>query len=74
MKKATIGDIINHLRKFPQNTPVMISSDPEGNCYSPLDLDLSFAGLVQAKPDLSDVCFDSEDPKGVTAFVIYPAN
>lgn len=36
-KIKTVGDLIDNLSKFPRSSPVMISSDEEGNEFKAVD-------------------------------------
>lgn len=36
VKGATVGDLIDHLSKYPMSTLVIMAGDAEGNHHSPL--------------------------------------
>lgn len=71
VKPLTVGKLIEMLKEYPAKTPIMLSADPEGNNFSPLDEHYSVGGLQWATKDLSEL-LEPTNPSGTEALVIYP--
>jgi hypothetical protein len=67
----TVEKLSKYLETLPQKAQIMISSDPEGNRFSPMDANYSLGGLVWAAKDLTDI-IEPGDPTGTEALVLYP--
>ena len=70
-EKVTVARLLAYLQTLPGNMPIVMSSDEEGNSYSPLT-DFGIGGPVWMEKDLRTPVMNSTD-KGKRCLVIYPS-
>lgn len=49
VKSLTVAEVIEGLKQLPQNYPLFVSTDPEGNSYGSLRADYAFSIVPEDK-------------------------
>jgi hypothetical protein len=65
----TVGDLKKELKDLPDDWPVYLSSDAEGNDYNVL-MQVTLAGKFNPK----DRCFDAKEGEDADCIVLYPTD
>lgn len=68
-KVMSVGELKDYLATLPQDAPIVLSCDEEGNSFSPLTR-YGIGGIVTFNKQLSGALEEGE--KGIDALVLYP--
>lgn len=71
---ATVAELVEYLQKLPQEADIILSSDAEGNKYSPWSGDHSLGLYIPDNDWSGEVIDESDDGVEWNAVILWPVN
>lgn len=66
--RFTVKTLIEHLKTFDQDLPVIVSRDPEGNGFNSLEC----LQVDWFDPEYREVCEDEKDGAAIKVLTVWP--